>query len=285
MRLAIIGAGSMGKWFAKFSKKSGWNTTITDINTQKARDVADELDLDLAMGNSEAASGADIVLIAVPVRKSPEVIKEVANSVTERSLLLDITSVKEKVVTAMHEIEANFELVSLHPLFGPGAKNMENKIIVSIPIKTGEKYQKLAKHLKKNGAKIVEMEAEDHDRLMMITQSMIHFLLLSYLSALKSMNNFKQAEELHTPISACLFDLAKAFLNVDPTLCGDLQIENKFAPIARSSILEACRSLDEALEAGNIDVLEDIFEDARELVGSEKVKSAYEKLYEKEKEV
>ncbi|KXB02686.1 hypothetical protein AKJ45_02495 [candidate division MSBL1 archaeon SCGC-AAA261F19] len=283
MRLAIIGAGSMGKWFAKFSKRSSWNTTITDINIKKAKDVADELDLDLAMNNSEAASRADIVLVAVPVKESPRVIKDVANSVNEGSLLLDITSVKEKVVATMHEIKANFELVSLHPLFGPGAKNMENKIVVSIPIKTGKKYEKLAKHLRKNGAKIVEMGAEDHDRLMMITQSMTHFLLLSYLSALKSMNNFKQAEELHTPISGHLFDLAKAFLNVDPTLCGDLQIENKYAPIARSSILDACRSLDEALEAGNIDVLEDIFKDARELVGSDKVKAAYERLYRKEK--
>lgn len=284
MRLAIIGAGSMGRWFAEFSHRSGWDTIITDTDSRKAKNIAGELDLDLAMDNSEAAAKADTVLIAVPVKKTPEVIKEVASSVTEGSLLLDIASVKENAVAAMQEIDANFELASLHPLFGPGAKEIKDKTIVSIPIETGENYRILVNHLAKRGASIVEMEAGDHDRLMMITQSMTHFLLLSYLSALSSMKDFERAKELHTPISVSLFDLAKAFLNVNPTLCGDLQVENKYASIARSSILEACRSLDVALGAENVGALEEIFEDAKELIGQEEVKAAYEKLYEKGEE-
>lgn len=272
----------MGRWFAEFSKRSGWDTIVTDLELDEARKVAEELGAELAESNAKAAAKADVVLIAVPIDQTPKVVKEVAGSAVDGTLLLDVASIKEDVVRVMKEIGANVELASLHPLFGPGAKSIKDRTIVTIPVETGEKYRAFKKHLESKGAKIEEMGAEEHDRLMRMTQSMTHFLLLSYVSALKSMKDFERAERLQTPLSDRLFYLAKAFLNLDPGLCADLQTKNKYAGMARSSILEACRSLDEAFNAGNIKIVEKTFDEARELLGREEVRSAYERLYEDE---
>ncbi len=128
---------------------------------------------------------------------------------------------------------------------------------------------------------MTEMEAEEHDRVMSITQSLTHFTLLSYLSALNSMNKFEKAENLQTPMFQNLLDLTKAFLQETPEVCGDIQTENRYSTMARNSIKEACRNLDEALESKNIEPIREIFEESYEKIDSEEIKKAYERIYEK----
>ncbi|KXA94044.1 hypothetical protein AKJ65_05595 [candidate division MSBL1 archaeon SCGC-AAA259E19] len=281
MKLAILGAGAMGKWFAKFAKNSGWEVSISDIKKEKARKVAEELNLEAVENNKKATEKADIVLVSVPIKETPKVIREVSDSLKRDALLLDIASVKEKSVSAMKEIDVDSELVSIHPLFGPGAENLENKNIISIPVKTGKKYAELKKMFSNMGARVEEMEAVEHDRLMSITQSLTHYTLLTYFSALDSMEGLEKTKKFKTPIFQNLLDLTKGFLREDPKLCGDIQIENRYSNMARASLQEACRSLNMGLKSKNTRPIEEIFEKARDKIGSEELKTAYKKLYEK----
>lgn len=280
MKIAILGAGSMGEWFARFAKRLDWNVTISDIKDERVKKIANELGLEASTNNKKAVEGAEIVLIAVPIKETPNVIQEVADSLEKNALLFDIASVKEEAVETMEQIDVDSELASIHPLFGPGAENLEGKNIISVPIKVGKKYRKLKKVLSNLGAQVVEMEANKHDRLMSVIQSLTHFTLLTYYSALNSMKYSEEAESLQTPLFKKLHDLTKAFLREDPKLCGDIQTENRYSSMARSSIKEACRSLDLALEAENVKFVEEIFNEARDKIGSEEIKSAYERLYE-----
>ncbi|KXA95863.1 hypothetical protein AKJ65_00405 [candidate division MSBL1 archaeon SCGC-AAA259E19] len=281
MKLAILGAGDMGEWFAKFAKNRGWEVSISDIKKEKARKVAEDLNIEAAENNKKAVEKADTVLVSVPIKETPKVIREASNSLKRNSLLLDIASVKEKSVDAMEEIDVDSELVSIHPLFGPGAKNLENKNIVSIPVKAGNRYAELKKIFSNMEARVIEMEAVEHDRLMSITQSLTHYTLLTYFSALDSMKGFEKAEKLKTPMFQNLLDLTKAFLHEDPKLCGDIQTENRYSNMARASLREACRSLDTGLKSKNTKPIEEIFEMAQDKIGSEEIKTAYEKIYEK----
>lgn len=284
MELAILGAGAMGRWFAKFGKGRGWNVSISDIEEGKAQKIAEELGLEASSSNEEAVEGADIVLISVPIKETPKVIEEVADPLESDALLVDIASVKEGAVGAMEKIDVDSELVSIHPLFGPGAEGLEDKNIISIPIEGGKKYQELKETFSNLGARVVEMEAKEHDRLMSVTQSLTHFTLLTYFSALDSMKDSDRARTFQTPVFRKLFALTKAFLREDPKLCGDIQTENRYATMARNSIREACRSLDVALESENTKAIEEIFEEAREKIGSEEIEAAYKKLYGKAEE-
>ncbi len=279
MNIAIIGAGSMGKWFAKFCKDRGWKVTITDKNYDKASKVAEDLSVETSKNNKGAAKDSDIIIISVPIKNTPLVIREMEGILNDDSLLLDIASVKEAAVDTMKEIDVESELASIHPLFGPGAKNLEGLNIASVPVRPGEKYESFKKVFSDLGAQVIELDAEEHDKIMSVTQSLTHFILLTFLSALDSMSEQEKAKNLSTPMFQRLLNLSKAFLSEDPKVCGDIQTENRYAHMARSTTREACRSLDTALKVENIGVIEDIFEKAIKNIEPEEIESTYKELY------
>ncbi len=280
MRVAVIGAGAMGKWLANFAKRNLGEVIVADIKSARAKDVASELDAS-AKPIKEAAAQAELLLIAVPISKTPETVKSLAEIAQKDALLADVASVKSDVVDVMRKIKTNIELVSVHPLFGPGAVSIAGKDIVVVPVKPGKRYSELKKRLVELGARVTEMDAEQHDRLMAMIQCMTHFVLLAYLTAIKSMKGLKLAREIRTPMFAALTSLAKAVLAGNPELCGELQVHNRYAKIVRSSMIEACRSLDIAFSAGDAKSAKTIFKEALAPFGAEEAKQAYRELYKK----
>jgi len=280
VKFAVIGAGAMGQWLAGFIKQNLGEVVVADASATQAERVAKELGI-ISKPIPEATAEAECVLVAVPISKIPEVIKSLAGQVQRGALLADITSVKSDVVEVMQTIEAKVELVSLHPLFGPGAASVKGKDFVVVPVKPGQRYAALKHRLIELGARVTEMEAEEHDRLMAIIQCMTHFVLLAYLDALKSMKGLKKAEKFRTPMFATLLDLAKSVLAGNPELYGELQVRNRYARVVRGSLLEACRSLDVAFSAGDAKSVRAIFKDALAPWGSAKTKNAYKRMYER----
>lgn len=279
MKVAIIGAGAMGRWLVGFAKQNLGEVVVADAIAAKAGGVAREFDVN-SKSVPEAAAEAELVLVAVPISKTPEVIKSLAGQVQQGALLADVTSVKGDVIEGMQSIDANVELVSIHPLFGPGATSVKGKDFVVIPVKPGKRYAALKHRLLELGARVTEMEADDHDHLMAIIQCMTHFMLLVYLNALKSMKNLKRAEKLRTPMFAMLLNLAKAVLAGNPELYGELQVQNRYARVVRSSLLETCRSLDIAFSAGDAKSVIATFKEALSPWKSAEVKNAYKRMYE-----
>lgn len=279
MKVAIIGTGAMGRWFIGFAKQNLGEVVVADAIAAKAERVAREFGVKSG-SVPEAAAEAELVLVAVPISKTPEVIKSLAGQVRQGTLLADASSVKSDVTEAMRTIDAKVELVSLHPLFGPGATSVKEKDFVAIPVKPGKRYAALKHRLHELGARVTEMEAEDHDHLMAIVQCLTHFVLFAYLSALRSMKALKRAEKLRTPMFTTLLDLAKTVLVGNPELYGELQVYNKYAQIVRSSLLEACRSLDIAFSAGDTKSLKATFKEALASWKSKEVENAYKRMYE-----
>ncbi len=279
MKAAIVGVGAMGRWFANFAKDQGWKVVVTDINFAKAERVAGELKMEAVKSQADAVKDADIVVVAVPIAKTPKAITDIAPSVKKGALLADVASVKSEAVDAMKALKVELELVSVHPLFGPGATGVKGKDFVMVPVKPGQVYADLKALLTKLGANVVEMGAEEHDRLMSIAQALTHFVLISYISALKSMKGTKSAEKLRLPMFSTLLNLGKAFLSGNAELYGEIQVFNKYARISRSAIIEACRSLDLAFGAGDAKAATKIFEKGRTLWTREEAEAAYKKLY------
>lgn len=278
MKVAIIGAGVMGRWLAGFAKKNLGEVTISDVKQSKAEKVASELGVK-ARPVEEAAADADIVLVAVPIPQTPEVVKAAAKMARKGALVADVASVKSDVVKAMHKIRADVELVSIHPLFGPGASKIKGKDFVVVPVKPGKCYVELKKLLVRLGARVTEMDAEEHDRVMAIIQCTTHFVLLAYLHAIKSMKESKRIKELRTPMFARLMAVAKSILAGDPELYGELQTHNKYAKVARSGVLEACRALDSAFSAGDARRAKTVFNEALAPFGAGEIRRAYRELY------
>ena len=283
MKIAIIGAGAMGKWFSSFAKQNLGEVTIADINVAKAKKVAKEIGVKIAETFEKAVAKADIAIIAVPIAKTPEVVKSLAEKMRADSLLMDVASAKSDVVDTMKELDPDIklELVSIHPLFGPGATTIKGKDFAAVPVKPGKRYTQFKNRLTKLGARVTEMEAEEHDKVMAISQCLTHFVLLSYLSALRTMKEMKLAEKLRTPMFNALLELAKVVLAGNPNLYGEVQVSNKYAQLTRSLLMEACRSLDVAFAARDVKATREIFNEALATWGETEAQAAYTRLYER----
>ncbi len=278
MKVAVIGAGEMGKWLAKFSKRLG-SVAVANRRPAKARRVAAELKI-AVMPIREAAAWADIILVAVPISSTPAMLKELAEVAREGSLLVDVASVKTEAVNAMKKITADVELVSIHPLFGPGATSLRNKDVVVVPVRPGKRWRALKRAFAEDGARITEMDAEAHDRAMAIVQCMSHFVLLAYAHSLNSLGGVKQAAGLKTPISSALLNLAKAAMTGNADLYGELQVQNKYARVVRSSVMESIHVFDAAFSRGDVNAIRDAFVASQAQFGKGEAARAYKLLYE-----
>ena len=282
MKIAIVGAGAMGRWFANFAKQSGWEVTVSDVDKRKAERVGEELGVRVARTNLEAAADADAVLVAVPIARTPEVIEELAGGLRRGALLMDIASAKSHVVATMEKLNTRkLELVSLHPLFGPGASTLRGKTFVSVGVSPRAKFREFKRHLVSLGAQVVEMDAEEHDRLMAVTQALTHFVLVAYVVALRSMKESRGAERLRAPMFAALLELGKATLAVNPELYGEVQVFNKYSQLARSMVMECCRKLDTAFVAHDVETVRELFREAPVFWTRKEIEAAYKRLYEK----
>lgn len=277
MKVAVIGAGEMGRWLARFSKRWG-EVVVSDVSLPKARRLASELKVKAA-SQDKAVAEADVIFVAVPISATPQVLKEAAGLARRGSLLADVASVKGEVVKAMDEIGQEVELVSIHPLFGPGASSLKNKDIVVIPVRPGKRYRKLRELLVGSGARIVEMDAESHDRTMAVVQCLTHFVLLAYIKALQSLGRGKVSMKVRTPMFSRLVELAKAASAGGPELYLEIQQWNRYAGLVRFSATEAIHSLDTIFARGDLKSLKEILDGAIALFGRGEIERAYADLY------
>ncbi|MEW6592720.1 MAG: prephenate dehydrogenase/arogenate dehydrogenase family protein [Candidatus Hadarchaeota archaeon] len=278
MKVAVVGMGTMGKWFASFAKRNLGEVIVVSRDIEKARRVARELGV-RAETMGRAAAEADIIFVAAPIHATPDVVKSLSAQAKKGALLADMASVKREVVGTMWRLDAGVELVSIHPLFGPGAKTIKGKDVLVVPVKPGPKYRGLKRMLTRLGANVAELDAEEHDRLMAVVQCMTHFLLIVYISAAAKMKGLGNAQKIRTPLSATLMKTAKALLAGQPKLYSEIQAHNPYAKIARRAILDACRTMDAAFSACRSGPVEKIFKTSADIVGQKALREAYKRMY------
>ena len=92
----IGGTRGLGKWIAKELSKEGFNVTITSRNKTSGEKIAKKIKTHYSNDNIEAIENADLIVFSVPIDSMVETIKDVAPYAPEKSLLMDITSVKRE---------------------------------------------------------------------------------------------------------------------------------------------------------------------------------------------
>ncbi|HEY4455738.1 MAG TPA: NADPH-dependent F420 reductase [Pseudonocardiaceae bacterium] len=91
MRIAIIGAGAMGSALSTAAVKAGHHVTITATSEDKAKQVAAQTGATPAASNTDAATGAEIVVLAVPGSVAGSVLTELA-PVLRGKVVIDATN-------------------------------------------------------------------------------------------------------------------------------------------------------------------------------------------------
>jgi len=224
-RIAIIGAGRMGRWFARFFSYQGIPVTVSDINRDVLREASEELDVS-ALDNVTATRHADSVLLAVPIDSFRSVIQEISPYLKPNQVVMDICSVKEAVVGIMHEYIKTGIVLGTHPLFGPGAEKIEGQGLVLTP--TNSRERKLAKKvgswLEKRGARVYSMSPRQHDRLMSLSLAFPHFVGLVACDTLIRSGKFLHVKRFAGSTYKLLLTLAEAVASEDPNHYGSIQM-------------------------------------------------------------
>lgn len=226
-RIVIIGgAGKMGKWLAGFLREGGHQVIIADRNEAGLREIQREFDIETASSNNAAIAAADYILLSVPIEEFEGVVAELGPRIETGQTVIDITSTKTVPVEVMHRYIKSGQVLGGHPLFGPGARNIENKNIVLTPTNDTEKAlaYKISAYLGEKGARVDIMSPKEHDEMMSLVLGLSHFIALVAADTLLSSGKLRPMEAAGSSTYKVLLTLIESVLSEDPELYASIQM-------------------------------------------------------------
>jgi prephenate dehydrogenase len=234
LKAAIVGGyGEMGRWFERFL-------------------VEREIDVAL-VGRSSKAHYADydLVVIAVPVDVTCDVIAEVAPQMKPGAVLFDITSVKKDPVKQMLiSAPPGVELLSVHPLFGPSMPDMEGQTVIVTPVRGERGCRFLISLFENAGAHIEELSADEHDHVMSVIQGLTHFGYIATGATLEALRfDVKHSRRFMSPVYEILIDFVGRILGQNPALFASIQMNADRS--VREAFLTQCAALVEIINAND----------------------------------
>ena len=219
MRVAIIGAGNMGSWFAKLFRDEGYSVVVASRNQKKLRELGTKLNVETA-SYSEAINGADRILICVSIPALEEVVKLINKQIKKNQILLDICSIKKYPIEILHKYFPDNLILGTHPVFGPGSTSLKNKTVILTPTNNEEK--KFAKDfeywLKSKQARVFLMSPEEHDLLMSVVLGLPHFIGLVACDVLLDQEKYIETKKVSGTTFRMLFTLAEVAALEEPEL-------------------------------------------------------------------
>jgi prephenate dehydrogenase len=225
MKVAIIGAGKMGRWFTRFFLEEGNSVIVSSRSKEKLLKIKDEFGVEIA-DNVNAVKNADRILICVPIENFEAVVKEIHSHIRPDQVVMDICSIKENPVKIMHEYIRTGITLGTHPVFGPGVKSIENQNFVLTPINDKEKLfaRKFKSWLEKKRANVFIMSPRKHDELMSVVLGLPHFLGLVVCDTLLNYPNFVETKKVAGASYKMLLTLAEAVASEETGFYKSLQM-------------------------------------------------------------
>ncbi len=242
MRIAILGAGKMGAWFAKFFLQEGYSVVVADRKKEKLAKLKESLAVETADFNT-AVKNADRVLIAVSINAFEEVVKRIAPTIRRGQVVMDICSIKVSPVEIMHAHLKHALALGMHPVFGPGSGGIKHKTFIFTP--TSKDEEKFAKELKNwledREANVFLMSPEKHDNLMTIVLGLPHFIGLVTCDTLLEQRDYPETKKVAGTTYRMLFTLAEATALETPDLYASLQTSLPYLEKMENLFIEKAR--------------------------------------------
>jgi prephenate dehydrogenase len=81
LRVAVIGAGKMGRWFTRLFKNEGFSVVVSSRTRSKAEALGAEFGVEVARSNVNSLEGADWILLCVSLDSLEPVLREIGSHV------------------------------------------------------------------------------------------------------------------------------------------------------------------------------------------------------------
>jgi prephenate dehydrogenase len=273
-QLGLIGCGLMGGSFALALKRAGLVKRVVGYSkspstTERAR-LMGVIDVE-APSALLAVSGADIVLIAVPVAATEATFKAIKHLVTDKMLVMDVGSTKREVIDAgrraLREHIGSF--VPAHPITGKEVSGVDNadpdlytgRQVILTPIERTltVQLQKAVDVWTALGCRVLKMSPEQHDAAFAAVSHLPHLIAFALMNAVSDQPQGKDYLALAGPGFRDFTRIAAS----DPKVWRDILISNREELLAQSKIFQRnLHALELMISSGNTEALEGLLEQA-----------------------
>jgi cyclohexadieny/prephenate dehydrogenase len=275
-RLALIGVGLIGSSIARAARQQGVvRTIVATAHSARTRQRVQELGFadEVAETNAQAAAGADLVIICIPVGLSGPVTAEIADALKPGAILSDVGSVKGSVLRDMAaHVPKGVHLIPAHPVAGtehsgPDAGFAElfvNRwcILTPPPGADPAAVERLAAFWRALGANVDAMAADHHDLVLAVTSHLPHLIAYTIVGTADELGEVTESEVLK--FSAGGFRDFTRIAASDPTMWRDVFLANKEAVLEMlGTFTEDLAKLTRAIRRGDGDALFDHFKRTR----------------------
>ncbi len=275
-QLGLIGCGLMGGSFALALKRAGLVKRVVGYSkspstTERARQLG-VIDVE-APSALLAVSGADLVLLAVPVAATEATFKAIRHLVRNDVLIMDVGSTKREVIDAARRVlrDQVGVFVPAHPIAGKELAGVDHadpdlytgRQVILTPIERTipthvDKAEKVWRAL---GCQVKRMTPEGHDAAYAAISHLPHLLAFALMSAIQKQPEGNDFLALAGPGFRDFTRIAAS----DAAIWRDILLSNKEELITQSRhFLRALQELETAIKNNDPDALETLIDQASE---------------------
>lgn len=284
-QLGLIGCGLMGGSFALALKRAGLVKRVVGYSkspstTERARQMG-VIDVE-APSALLAVSGADIVLLAVPVSATESTFKAIRHLLTPNTLVMDVGSTKRDVVDAAQRVLRDQVgcFVPAHPITGKEVSGVEHadanlyngKQVILTPIERTltEQLSKATSLWTALGCRVLQMSPQAHDAAFAVVSHLPHLLAFALMNSISGQSHGADYLSLAGPGFRDFTRIAAS----DPKVWRDILLANREELLAQSKMFQqSLESLENLIANNDGDSLERLIEQASDTRASWRISS------------
>ncbi|MGB1034450.1 MAG: prephenate/arogenate dehydrogenase family protein [Paracoccaceae bacterium] len=270
-RVAFVGLGLIASSMIHAGARAACVGHTTGFaRSQATRDTARRIGLGDTICDSvtEAVTGADLVVLAVPVGAMGSVMAQIAPYLAPGCTVTDVGSVKRQVIDAVRpHLPDGVHFVPGHPLAGTEhsgpesgfASLFDNRWSLLIPDGAApEAVDRLARYWRALGAYVDTMDADHHDLVLAVTSHCPHLIAYTMVGVADDLGRVTDSEVIQ--YSAAGFRDFTRIAASDPTMWRDVFLSNKDATLEiLGRFTEELFALQRAIRTGDGDHLHAYF--------------------------
>jgi chorismate mutase/prephenate dehydrogenase len=242
--LVIGGAGKMGGWFVDFFASQGFVTTVADTSVDDGPNQFSDW--------QDAGLDYDIIVVATPLAVSGRILSDLAEE-KPAGLIFDIGSLKTPLRQGLERLKNNgCRVASLHPMFGPETELLSGRHLIFVDAGSAEATAAAKELFSATMVDELDMDLDDHDRLIAYVLGLSHALNIAFFSALA--DSGETAPQL-AKLSSTTFDaqlLVSALVAQDnPYLYFEIQKLNKFGLAPLDALCESAGQIRRLVASGD----------------------------------
>jgi len=276
-RLCVVGVGLIGGSLARALRRAGACAEVVGAGRRVATleralelGVIDRFETDPAA----AAAGADVVVVAVPLGATEEVLHALAPALAAGAVLTDVGSAKRCIIEAARAAfgEVPARLVPGHPIAGTERAGVEasfaelfdgHRVILTPLAETdADASARVAGMWRAAGAEVLTMDPAHHDAVLAATSHLPHLLAYTLVDVL---GGLESGEEIFRYAAGGFRDFTR-IASSDPNMWHDICLANadEIADALAAFQSELAR-VGEAIRRGDSEALRTLFERAKRL--------------------